>query len=93
MASGAKWDHEWAEAQRRDRLSPRHVRMGRELGLNPSRLGKLANQRQEPWKAPLPEFIEPIYQERFKREGPLPLGRQRSQPETELSSGRAGPAG
>ena len=67
--------------------------MGRELGLNPSRLGKLANQRPEPWKAPLPEFIEHIYQERFKREGPVPLGRQRSQPETELSSDPAGRAG
>jgi len=32
--------------------------MARELGLNPHKFGKLANEKQEPWKKPLPEFIE-----------------------------------
>ncbi|MGI8610394.1 MAG: hypothetical protein ACR2MY_14425 [Candidatus Dormibacteria bacterium] len=71
-AKGAKRDQLWAEAQRRFRLSPRHVQMGRELGLNPTKLGKLANNRQEPWKEPLPDHIEHIYYKRFGRDRPLP---------------------
>ena len=44
--------------------------MARELGLNPGKLGKISNQRQEPWKAPLPQFIEHLYLKRFGREQP-----------------------
>lgn len=44
--------------------------MARELGLNPGKLGKLSNHRQEPWKAPLPQFIEHVYLKRFGRERP-----------------------
>ncbi len=40
--------------------------MARALGLNPKKLGSLANHRQEPWKLPLPQFIEEAY---FKRYG------------------------
>jgi hypothetical protein len=45
--------------------------MARELGLNPKKFGSLANHKQEPWKAPLGEFIEEIYFKRFKKERPL----------------------
>lgn len=61
----------WAEARRRHRLSDAHVQMARELGMNPTKLGKLDNPRQEPWKAPLPEFIARLYFERFGRERPV----------------------
>jgi hypothetical protein len=44
--------------------------MARELGLNPGKLGKISNHRQEPWKAPLPQFIEHLYLKRFGREQP-----------------------
>ncbi len=44
--------------------------MARELGMNPSNLGSLDNHRQEPWKAPLPEFIEHLYEKRFGRTRP-----------------------
>jgi hypothetical protein len=44
--------------------------MARDLGLNPRKLGKIANHRQEPWKAPLPQFIEHLYLKRFGRERP-----------------------
>lgn len=57
-------------AQKRHCLSDRHVQMARELGLNPDKLGKIDNHRQEPWKATLPQFIENIYFKRFKREQP-----------------------
>lgn len=61
----------WLTAQKRHRLSDSHIQMARELGLNPDKLGKIDNHKQEPWKAPLPQFIEDIYFKRFKREEPL----------------------
>jgi hypothetical protein len=61
---------DWVEARRRFHLSHAHVQMARELGMNPRKLGKLANHDQEGWKAPLPQFIERLYSERFGRERP-----------------------
>jgi len=55
----------WREAGRRHQLSERHVRMARELGLNPKKLGSLDNHRQERWKRPLREFIEDLHAKRF----------------------------
>jgi hypothetical protein len=60
----------WIEARKRFRLSHAHVQMARELGMNSKKLGGLANHKQEPWKAPLPEFIEQLYEERFGRKRP-----------------------
>jgi len=60
----------WVVAQKKHRLSDKHVQMARELGLNPEKLGKIDNHKQETWKAPLPQFIEEIYYKRFKREEP-----------------------
>jgi hypothetical protein len=57
----------WIEAKRRYRLSDMHIQMARELGMNPKKFGSLANHKQEPWKAPLPVFIESIYFKRFKK--------------------------
>ena len=44
--------------------------MVRELGMNPKRFGKLDNHKQEPWKAPLPIFIENLYFKRLGKERP-----------------------
>jgi hypothetical protein len=44
--------------------------MARELGMNPNKLGSIDNHNQEPWKKPLPQFIEHLYQKRFGRERP-----------------------
>jgi hypothetical protein len=41
--------------------------MARALGMNPKKFGKLANHLQQPWKAPLPEFITRLYVKRFGR--------------------------
>ena len=60
----------WIEAKKRYRLSDTHIQMARELGMNPKKFGSLANHKQEPWKAPLPIFIEDIYFKRFKKEKP-----------------------
>ena len=41
-----------------------------ELGLNPAKLDKIDNHWQEPWKLPLPRFIEQLYFERFGKTTP-----------------------
>ncbi|MCC5886220.1 MAG: hypothetical protein JJT88_07270 [Gammaproteobacteria bacterium] len=60
----------WIDARKRYGLSHAQVQMARELGLNPKKLGSLANTKQQPWKAPLPVFIEQIYAKQFKRSQP-----------------------
>jgi len=60
----------WVEARKRFRLSHAQVQMARELGMNPKKLGGLANADQEPWKLPLPQFIEKLYTRRFGKARP-----------------------
>ena len=60
----------WVEARQRYHLSDMQIQMARDLGLNPRKLGGLANEDQERWKAPLPEFIEELYFKRFGRREP-----------------------
>jgi hypothetical protein len=60
----------WIEARERFHLSHAQVQMARELGMNPKNLGKIANHRQEPWKLPLPQFIEFCYEKQFHRKQP-----------------------
>ena len=60
----------WVTARKRHKLSHAHVQMARELGMNPKTLGKIDNHDQEPWKLPLPLFIEDLYLKRFGRERP-----------------------
>ncbi len=60
----------WLEAKKRHHLSDMHVQMARELGMNPKKLGKLDNHKQEPWKLPLRQFIEKCYLRSFKRPRP-----------------------
>jgi hypothetical protein len=60
----------WVEARTRFRLSHAHVQMARELGMNPRKLGGIANHKQQLWKVPLPVFIENLYEERFGRSRP-----------------------
>ena len=60
----------WIEARKRFKLSHAQVQMARELRMNPKKLGGLANHKQEPWKSPLPQFIEEQYSSRFSRSAP-----------------------
>ena len=64
-----KWQ-EWIEARKRHHLSNAQVQMARDLGMNPAKLGKLDNHKQEQWKVPLPRFIEELYLERFGKTVP-----------------------
>ena len=38
--------------------------------MNLRKFGSLANHKQEPWKLPLPDFIEELYYKRFKKDRP-----------------------
>jgi len=60
----------WIDARKRFHLSHAHIQMARELGMNPKKFGSLANSRQEPWKLPLPDFIEELYFKHFKKNQP-----------------------
>ena len=60
----------WIEARKKYRLSHAQIQMARELGLNPKKFGSLGNTKQQPWKLPLPEFIEEIYFKHFKKHQP-----------------------
>jgi hypothetical protein len=60
----------WVDARQRHRLSHAQIQMARELGLNPTKFGSLANHKQEPWKVPLPQFIEELYFQRFGKHCP-----------------------
>jgi hypothetical protein len=43
----------WIEVRKRYHLSDAQIQMARELGLNPHKFGKIANEKQEPWMIPL----------------------------------------
>ncbi|HMQ21858.1 MAG TPA: hypothetical protein PKE00_05170 [Planctomycetota bacterium] len=85
----------WIAARKRHHLSDAHVQMARELGLNPVKLGNIDNHHQESWKAPLPEFIESLYEKRFARLRPEKvlsleeLARERSRKEQARREARA----
>ena len=60
----------WIDTRKRFHLSDAQIQMARELGMNPKKFGKLANHKQEPWKAPLSDFIESLYFKRFGKRQP-----------------------
>jgi hypothetical protein len=60
----------WIDAGKRFKLSHAQIQMARELGMNPKKFGKLANHGQEPWKAPLGEYIQRLYQKHFQKAEP-----------------------
>ena len=63
-------NNNWIEAKKKFKLSDTHIQMAQELGMNPKKFGSLSNHKQEPWKVPLPDFIEDIYFKRFKKDKP-----------------------
>src|SRR6266508_4852398 len=60
----------WIDARKQYRLSHAQVQMARELRMNPRKFGGIANYQQEPWKEPLPQFIERLYLKRFGKTAP-----------------------
>ncbi len=60
----------WIEARKKFKLSHAQIQMARELGLNPNKFGSLANHDQQPWKLPLPLYIEELYFKHFEKAQP-----------------------
>ena len=60
----------WIEARTKFHLSHAQIQMVRELGLNPKKLGSMANYKQEQWKVPLLNYIEHLYEKRFNKRAP-----------------------
>ena len=60
----------WIDAREKYHLSHAQMQMARELGMNPTKFGSLANHKQEKWKLSLPQFIEHLYFKRFGKTGP-----------------------
>lgn len=60
----------WIDARKKFRLSNAHIQMARELGLSPKRFGSYADTTNQPWKVPLPQFIENQYFKQFGKERP-----------------------
>jgi len=60
----------WIDVRKRYHLSHAHTQIARELVLNPKKFGGLASTKQEPWKLPLPEYIEELYFKHFKKHRP-----------------------
>ena len=58
------------DARQRYHLTHAQIQMARELSLNPKKFGGYANERQEPWKRPLGEYIEHLYLKQFGKAEP-----------------------
>lgn len=60
----------WIDARKKYHLSNAHIQMARELGMNPKRFGRYADNKDQPWKLPLAEFIEELYGKNFGKSRP-----------------------
>ncbi|TWT83747.1 hypothetical protein CA13_52140 [Planctomycetes bacterium CA13] len=60
----------WIDVRKKFNLSHAHVQMARELGLNPKRFSSYANCKEQPWKLPLPQYIEALYEKSFGKNLP-----------------------
>ncbi|MFG0261266.1 MAG: hypothetical protein ACF788_02625 [Novipirellula sp. JB048] len=60
----------WIDARKKYRLSHAQIQMARELGMSPKRFGRLANTEHQPWKIPLPDFIQSLYEKKFNKSEP-----------------------
>lgn len=79
MAEKVAMDKAWAEAARRCRLSPADVRMAKELGFKPRSLLKNLPSPQQPWKAPVAEWVRELYAKRQRRSDQRRQRREKAQ--------------
>ena len=73
MAKQARIPHKflpWIDARKKFRLTDAQIQMARELGLSPKRFGKYADRKDQPWKLPLAEFIQALYEKQFGKTCP-----------------------
>jgi len=79
MAEKVAMDKAWAEAARRCRLSPADVRMAKELGFKPRSMLKNLPSPQQPWKAPVAEWVRELYAKRQRRSDQRRQRREKAQ--------------
>lgn len=60
----------WIDVRKKFGLTDLHIQMARELGLSTKRFSNYANCKNQPWKLPLREFIEALYEKQFKKRCP-----------------------
>jgi hypothetical protein len=68
--SKAAEEQQWANAQRRCRLSDEALRMAKELGLNPTSLIKNIPSPKQQWKVPVEEWVREMYRRRYGSAAP-----------------------
>ena len=61
---------DWIDARKRYHLADVQIQMARELGLNPKKLDKIDNHKQESLGLFLPAFIEALYVKKFSKSQP-----------------------
>ena len=62
---GKKSKPMWAEAKKRCRLNSATIQMAKELGLSPKSLLKNIPNKNQQWKAPVYEWIQDMYEDKF----------------------------
>jgi hypothetical protein len=65
MSKSNKQQDQWAEAQRRCRLSDEEIRMAKALAFQPHSLIKNIPSASQPWKAPVNEWVRLLYERKF----------------------------
>jgi len=60
----------WIDVRKRYQLTHAQVQMARELGLSPKKFPAYADCKDQPWKRPLPQFIEMLYEQQFGKTCP-----------------------
>ena len=85
--------NEWAEAQRRCRLTDEALAMAKELGLSPQSLTKNIPNRAEPWKAPVEDWVRRLHLKKFgvRPTRPAPLHTAAEAPRPAMSWGVPAP--
>lgn len=66
----SKKTSEWAEAQRRCRLSPEEIAMAKELGIGAAALIHNIPNPRERWKAPVADWVRELYRKKFGNRRP-----------------------
>ena len=61
----ARLRKEWQDVKHKYHISPRHLKMAQQIGLNPNQFKKLNKQKRQEWRETLYERIEKVYQEQF----------------------------
>ena len=60
-------NEDWVKAKKLCRLNQEEIRMAKELGFTPRALMKNIPNKNQPWKAPVNEWIRDLHEKRFRK--------------------------